>query len=36
MDPAPIRLALVARFRAAADPTRAKGMQAYMKTTMAF
>ena len=36
MDPEPIRLALVAKFRAAADPARARGMQAYMKTTMAF
>lgn len=36
IDPEPIRLAVVARFRAVANPERAKGMQAYMKTTMAF
>ena len=34
MDPEPIRLALVAKFRAAADPAWARGMQAYMKTTV--
>lgn len=34
--PAAVRAELVARFRAAANPTRAKSQQAYMKTTMAF
>lgn len=36
IDPEAVRSALVARFRDAADPIRAKSMQAYMKTTMAF
>lgn len=36
INPEPLRRELVARLRAAANPTRAKAMQAYMKTTMAF
>jgi 3-methyladenine DNA glycosylase AlkD len=36
IDPEAVRLELVAKFRAAENPTRAKQMQAYMKTTMAF
>ena len=33
IDPKTVRSALVARFRAEGDPTRAKSQQAYMKTT---
>ncbi|MDP2274447.1 MAG: DNA alkylation repair protein [Archangium sp.] len=36
IDPEAVRSALVARFRAEGDPTRAKSQQAYMKTTMPF
>jgi len=36
IDPEAVRTELVARLRKAADPARAKAMQAYMKTTMAF
>jgi 3-methyladenine DNA glycosylase AlkD len=36
LDPEAVRTEVVAQLRAAADPARAKAMQAYMKTTMAF
>ena len=36
IDAEAVRLALVAKFREAQNPTRAKQMQAYMKTSMAF
>lgn len=36
ISPEAVRSDLVARFRAAANPARAKSQQAYMKTTMAF
>ncbi len=36
IDPEAVRSALVARFRAEGDATRAKSQQAYMKTTMPF
>jgi 3-methyladenine DNA glycosylase AlkD len=36
IDPEAVRKDVVARLRAEANPTRAKAMQAYMKTTMAF
>lgn len=36
IDPEAVRLAPVAKYRDAKNPTRAKQQQAYMKTTMAF
>jgi len=36
IDPEAVRTELVARLKAAANPTKAKAMQAYMKTTMPF
>ena len=36
VDPEAVRAELVDRLRAAANPAKAKAMQAYMKTTMAF